>query len=128
MKYVDLKLLSSILQSVITNEETKVQKKLIKIYDKLKPSLQEYQDKANELRIDNASVDEKDILLLDEKGNYRFSKQNIKILNKQLQELDNQEVVFEKIAITNPQGLEQFLFLKDWVTGVPFQEEVDEEL
>jgi hypothetical protein len=128
MKYVDLKLLSSILQSVITNEETKVQKKLIKIYDKLKPSLQEYQDKANELRIDNASVDEKDILLLDEKGNYRFSKQNIKILNKQLQELDNQEVVFEKIAITNPQGLEQFLFLKDWVTGVPFKEEVDEEL
>jgi hypothetical protein len=128
MKYSDLKLLSSILQSVITNEETKVQKKLIKIYDKLKPSLQEYQDKANELRIDNASVDEKDILLLDEKGNYRFSKQNIKILNKQLQELDNQEVVFEKIAITNPQGLEQFLFLKDWVTGVPFQEEVDEEL
>jgi len=128
MKYVDLKLLSSILQSIITNEETKVQKKLIKIYDKLKPSLQEYQDKANELRIDNASVDEKDILLLDEKGNYRFSKQNIKILNKQLQELDNQEVVFEKIAITNPQGLEQFLFLKDWVTGVPFKEEVDEEL
>jgi hypothetical protein len=128
MKYVDLKLLSSILQSVITNEETKVQKKLIKIYEKIKPSLQEYQDKANELRIDNASVDEKDILLLDEKGNYRFSKQNIKILNKQLQELDNQEVVFEKIAITNPQGLEQFLFLKDWVTGVPFQEEEEEEL
>jgi predicted nuclease with TOPRIM domain len=128
MKYVDLKLLSSILQSVITNEETKVQKKLIKIYEKIKPSLQEYQDKANELRIDNASVDEKDILLLDEKGNYRFSKQNIKILNKQLQELDNQEVVFEKIAITNPQGLEDYLFLKDWVTGVPFKEEVDEEL
>jgi hypothetical protein len=128
MKYSDLKLLSSILQSVITNEETKVQKKLIKIYDKLKPSLQEYQDKANELRIDNASVDEKEILVLDEKGNYRFSKQNIKILNKQLQELDNQEVVFEKIAITNPQGLEQFLFLKDWVTGVSFQEEEEEEL
>lgn len=128
MKYSDLKLLSSILQSVITNEETKVQKKLIKIYDKLKPSLQEYQDKANELRIDNASVDEKDILLLDEKGNYRFSKQNIKILNKQLQDLDNQEVKFEKIAITNPQGLEQFIFLKDWVTGVSFQEEEEEEL
>ena len=128
MKYSDLKLLSSILQSVITNEETKVQKKLIKIYDKLKPSLQEYQDKANELRIDNASVDEKEILVLDEKGNYRFSKQNIKILNKQLQELDNQEVKFEKIAITNPQGLEQFLFLKDWVTGVSFQEEEEEEL
>jgi hypothetical protein len=49
-------------------------------------------------------------------------------LNKQLQELDNQEVVFEKIAITNPQGLEDYLFLKDWVTGVPFKEEVDEEL
>jgi hypothetical protein len=128
MKYSDLKLLSSILQSVIPNEETKVQKKLIKIYDKLKPSLQEYQDKANELRIDNASVDEKDILLLDEKGNYRFSKQNIKILNKQLQELDNQEIVFEKIAITNPQGLEDYLFLKDWVTGVPFKEEEEEEL
>jgi hypothetical protein len=128
MKYLDLKILSNILQSIITNEETKVQKKLIKIYEKIKPSLQEYQDKANELRIDNASVDEKDILLLDEKGNYRFSKQNIKILNKQLQELDNQEVVFEKINITNPQGLEEFTFLKGWVTGVTFIEEEEEEL
>lgn len=128
MKYVDLKLLSTILQSIITNEETKVQKKLIKIYDKLKPSLQEYQDKANDLRVDHASVDERDILILDEKGNYRFTKQNIKILNKQLQDLDNQEFAFEKIVITNPQGLEEYTFLKDWVTGVPFQEEVDEAL
>jgi hypothetical protein len=128
MKYLDLKILGNILQSIITNEETKVQKKLIKIYEKIKPNLQEYQDKANELRIDNASVDEKDILILDEKGNYRFSKQSIKVLNKQLQDLDNQEVVFEKINITNPQGLEQFTFLKGWVTGVTFVEEEEEEL
>jgi hypothetical protein len=128
MKYLDLKILHNILQSVITNEETKVQKKLFKIYEKIKPYVESHQDKANELRIDNASVDEKDILILDEKGNYRFSKQSIKVLNKQLQDLDNQEFAFEKINITNPQGLEQFTFLKGWVTGVTFVEEEEEEL
>lgn len=123
MKYKDLLTLSNILQAVITSDETKVQKKLIKIYEKLKPYMESNTEKANDLRLDNAFVDDKGILLLDEKGNYRFSKEGIKKLNKQLQDLDNQEFVFEKINITNPEGLEGYTFLKGWVTGVTFVED-----
>lgn len=126
MKRKELNIINNILQTVITNEETKVQKKLIKIYEKLKPYMESNSEKANELRLDNASVDDKGILLTDEKGGYKYSKEGVKKLTKQLQDLDNEEFVFEKINITNPEGLEQFVFLRDWVTGVTFEE--DEEL
>ena len=126
MKYKELNVLSNNLQSVINNEETKVQKKLVKIFEKVKPVIEEYQDKINELRLDNASVDDKGILLTDEKGAYKFSKEGVKNLSKQLQDLDNQEFTFEKINVVNPQGLDKFTFLKDWLTGVTFEE--DEEL
>jgi len=128
MKYRDLNVLASNLQAVITNEETKVQKKLVKIFEKVKPIVEEYQEKANDLKIDNASVDEKDILLLDEKGGYKFTKDGLKALTKQLQDLDNQEFEFTKINVVNPQGLEKFIFLKDWLSGVNFIEEEEEEL
>jgi len=123
MKYKDLNVLSNNLQAVVNGEETKVQKKLIKIFEKVKPIIQEYQDKINELRLDNASVDDKGILLTDEKGGYKFSKEGVKTLNKQLQDLDNQEFTFEKINVVNPQGLDKFTFLKDWLSGVTFEEE-----
>lgn len=123
MKYKELNVLSNNLQSVINNEETKVQKKLVKIFEKVKPVIEEYQDKINELRLDNASVDDKGILLTDEKGAYKFSKEGVKNLSKQLQDLDNQEFTFEKINVVNPQGLDKFTFLKDWLTGVTFEEE-----
>lgn len=123
MKYKELNVLSNNLQAVINNEETKVQKKLVKIFEKVKPIIEEYQDKINELRLDNASVDDKGILLTDEKGGYKFSKEGIKTLSKQLQDLDNQEFTFEKINVVNPQGLDKFTFLKDWLTGVTFEEE-----
>lgn len=126
MKRKELNIINNILQTVINNEETKVQKKLIKIYEKLKPYMESNSEKANELRLDNASVDDKGILLTDEKGGYKYSKEGVKKLTKQLQDLDNEEFVFEKINITNPEGLEQFVFLKNWVTGVTFEE--DEEL
>ena len=126
MKRKELNIINNILQTVINNEETKVQKKLIKIYEKLKPYMESNSEKANELRLDNASVDDKGILLTDEKGGYKYSKEGVKKLTKQLQDLDNEEFVFEKINITNPEGLEQFVFLRDWVTGVTFEE--DEEL
>ena len=126
MKYRELNVLANNLQAVITNEETKVQKKLVKIFEKVKPIVEEYQEKANDLRIDNASVDEKDILLLDEKGGYRYSKEGAKLLTKQIMDLDNSEFPFAKINIVNPQGLEEFTFMKDWVVGITF--EAEEEL
>jgi hypothetical protein len=126
MTYKELNLLVRNIQASVGNQETKIQKKLFKIFEKVKPTLEDYNEKVNELRLDNASVDEKGILLMDDKGGYKFSKEGVKLLTKQVSDLDNSEFPFEKINVVNPQGLEEFIFLKDWVTGVPF--EADEEL
>lgn len=126
MTYKELNLLVRNIQASVGNQETKIQKKLFKIFEKVKSILEDYNDKVNELRLDNASVDEKGILLTDDKGAYKFSKEGAKLLTKQIFDLDNSEFPFEKINVVNPQGLEEFIFLKDWVTGVPF--EADEEL
>jgi hypothetical protein len=126
MTYKELNLLVRNIQASVGNQETKIQKKLFKIFEKVKPILEDYNEKVNELRLDNASADSEGMLLMDEKGGYKFSKEGVKLLTKQVSDLDNSEFPFEKINVVNPQGLEEFIFLKDWVTGVPF--EADEEL
>lgn len=127
--YKDLNDLAKKLQNVIGGQETKVQKKIVKIFEKIKPQLEAYQAAVEELRLDNASTDDKGILLLDEKGGYKFSKEGIKTLTKQIQELDAKEVEFKPLNVVNPQGLEPFLFLKDFTVGITFEEdEEDEEL
>ena len=126
MTYKELNLLVKNLQAIIGNQETKVQKKLFKIFEKVKGHLEAYTEMVNELRLDNASIDEKGILLVDEKGGYKYTKEGTKLFTKQLTDLDNSEFPFAKINIVNPQGLEEFTFLEDWVTGVSF--EADEEL
>jgi len=126
MTYKELNFLVRNIQASVGNQETKIQKKLFKIFEKVKPTLEDYNEKVNELRLDNASADSEGILLVDEKGGYKFSKEGVKLLTKQISDLDNSEFPFEKINVVNPQGLEEFIFLKDWVTGVPF--EADEEL
>jgi polyhydroxyalkanoate synthesis regulator phasin len=126
MTYKELNFLVRNIQASVGDQETKIQKKLFKIFEKIKPALEEYNEKVNELRLDNASADSEGMLLVDEKGGYKFSKEGVKLLTKQISDLDNSEFHFEKINVVNPQGLEEFIFLKDWVTGVPF--EADEEL
>jgi len=128
MNYKQLNQAVVTIQNVIANQETKVQKKLFKIFQKLKPVLTEYQDEVEVLRLDNASVDEKGILILDEKGNYKFSKEGITKLTKQIKDLGEKEITFEKINVVNPQGLETFTFLEDLLTGVEFKHEEEEEL
>jgi hypothetical protein len=126
MTYKELNLLVRNIQASVGNQETKIQKKLFKIFEKVKPILEDYNEKVNELRLDNASADSEGMLIMDEKGGYKFSKEGVKLLTKQVSDLDNSEFPFEKINVVNPQGLEEFIFLRDWVTGVPF--EADEEL
>lgn len=128
MNYNQLNAAVTTIQNVIGKQETKVQKKLFKIFEKLKPVLTEYQDEVEVLRLDNASVDDKGVLFTDEKGNYKFSKEGITKLKKQLKELGEKEITFTKINVVNPQGLETFTFLEDLLTGVEFQHDEEEEL
>ena len=128
MKYNQLNTLIASINAVIGNQETKVQKKLFKIYEKVKSHHESYQSQVEELRLDNASTDDKDILLLDEKGGYKFTKEAIKKLTAQVNELGNKEFDFTPIPVVNTAGLETFVFLSDWTTGIEFVKEIEEEL
>jgi len=128
MKYQQLNTLVASINAVIGSQETKTQKKLFKIYQKVKTHHEDYQAKVEELRLDNASTKENDILILNEKGEYSFTKEAIKKLTEQVKELNNKEFDFTPIPVVNPQGLEDFNFLEDWTTGITFIKEIEEEL
>jgi hypothetical protein len=128
MKYQQLNTLVASINAVIGSQETKVQKKLFKIYEKVKSHHESYQAQVEELRLDNASTDDKDILLLDEKGGYKFTKENIKKLTAQVKELGEKEFEFKPIEVVNTKGLEDFNFLEEWTTGISFVKEEEEEL
>jgi len=127
MKYQQLNQLIYNLNQVV-GQETKTAKKLYKIYEKVKTHHEDYQAKVEELRLDNAQVDDKDCLVLNEKGEYRFTKEAIKKLTEQVKELSNKEFDFKPIEVLNPNGLENFTFLENWVTGITFIKEEEEEL
>ena len=128
MKYQQLNTLVASINAVIGSQETKTAKKLFKIYEKVKTHHEDYQAKVEELRLDNAQVDDKDCLVLNEKGEYRFTKEAIKKLTEQVKELSNKEFDFTPIPVVNPQGLEHFTFLESWTTGITFVKEEEEEL
>jgi hypothetical protein len=128
MKYKQLLQLVSSINVVIGNQDTKTQKKLFKIYEKVKAYHEDYQAEVEILRLDNAQTDDKDCLLLDDKGNYKFSKEGIKKLTKDIEALNDKEFDFQIINVVNPEGLKDFTFLQDWVTGVEFNKQEEEEL
>ena len=128
MQFKQLNTLVASINAVIGSQETKVQKKLFRLYEKVKSHHESYQAQVEELRLDNASTDSNDILLLDEKNGYKFTKESIKKLTAQVAELGNKEFDFTPIPVVNPQGLEDFNFLEDWTTGITFVKEEEEEL
>ena len=128
MQFKQLNTLVASINAVIGSQETKVQKKLFKIYEKVKSYHESYQAQVEELRLDNASTDDKDILLLDEKNGYKFTKESIKKLTAQVKELGEKEFEFKPIEVLNPNGLENFTFLENWTSGIKFIKEEEEEL
>lgn len=128
MKYNQIDEVIFQINQVINKEETKVQKKLVKFAEKLKTYQEEYRDKIQELRLDNAATDKDDVLLTNEKGEFKFTKDGIKKLNAQIKELGEKEFNFKPIEVINTSGLEVFTFLKDWTTGITFIEKEEEEL
>lgn len=129
-KYSDLNVVINRINVVIGSKETKVQKKLQLFYEKaLKAHHDSYTAQIEELRLDNAATDDKGILLVDDKGGYKFNKEGIKKLDKDIKELTAKEFDYQVIDVNNPAGLEELTFLKDWTNGIKFvEEEVEEEL
>jgi hypothetical protein len=128
MKYKQLLQLVGNLNAVIGGTETKTQKKLVQIYNKVKPYHEAYNTEVEGLRLDAAQTDDKDCLLLTDKGEYKFSKEGIKKLTKDIEALNDKEFDFQIINVVNPNGLEDFTFLEDWTTGIEFNKQEEEEL
>jgi len=128
MKYKQLLQLVGNLNAVIGSQETKTAKKLFQIYNKVKPYHEAYNTEVESLRLDNAQTDSNDCLLLTDKGEYKFSKEGIKKLTKDIDALNDKEFDFQIINVVNPQGLEDFTFLEDWTTGIEFNKQEEEEL
>ena len=128
MKYKQLLQLVSSINAVIGNQESKTQKKLFKLYEKVKKHHEAYQTEVEILRLDNAQTDDKDCLLLDDKGGYKFTKDGIKKLTKDIEALNDKEFDFVIINVVNQEGLKDFTFLEDWTTGIEFNKQEDIEL
>ncbi|CAB4157447.1 hypothetical protein UFOVP690_24 [uncultured Caudovirales phage] len=125
MKYKELLELVNNLNNEVVNqqvkgEETKASQKLGKIAKKLEKYVNEYNEQVEEIRIDNASTDDKGVILKEEKGGYKFGKDGLKKVMKQIKELNEKEFTYETINVINPAGLEEFTFLNGWVNGVEF--------
>jgi len=116
----ELLTLVQFLNANVGEGKTKGQKKLIKIGERIQKQLDDFNEKKEELRLDNASVDKDGNLLLNEKNEYNFNKEGVKKLNSQLKDLLLSEISFEPIPVINPEGLEQYGFLNGWVSGVEF--------
>lgn len=105
---------------------TKGVKKLQKIGGKIKAHLDEYNEKLEDLRLDNAHTDSTGALILDEKGGYKFSKDGLKKLNKDIRDLMEKD--FELYQFTfSTEGIENYGFLEGWVEGLTFPEIQEEE-
>jgi hypothetical protein len=109
----------------VKGEDTKISQKLSKIAKKLTKYVDEYNEQVEEIRIDNASTDDKGVILKEENGGYKFTKDGLKNVLKQIKELNEKEFIYEKINVVNPSGLEEFTFLQDWLTGVEFDKEIE---
>jgi hypothetical protein len=128
MQYKKLLQLVSNINVVIGNQDTKTQKKLFKIYSKLKTYHDDYNTEVEILRLDNAQTDSNDCLLLTDKGEYKFTKEGIKKLTKDIEALNDKEFDFQIINVVNQEGLQDFTFLEDWTTGIEFNKQEEEEL
>lgn len=128
MKYKQLNEVVYKIQTIKGKPEEKVIKKLLKFIEKLKPYNEDYNTKVQDLRLDNAATDKDGVLLLDEKGEYKFTKEGLKKLTEQIKELGEKEFEFKPIEVINTNGLENFTFLQEWTTGITFIKEEEEEL
>ena len=126
MTYKELIEAMQILVQNIGNQETKTQKKLLKIHGKLKEYYEEYEEKLNDIRLENAMTEENGALILDDKGGYKFTKDGQRKMYKEIKDLLSKEFEYDFIEVVNPSGLEEHIYLKNFIVGVKFTQSEEE--
>lgn len=126
--YESLLILVQNLNANIKDGNTKGEKKLALIGKKVNPYLEIYNEKLDEIKLDNASVDKDNNLIIVEGGGYSYTKEATKNITKQVRELINSTFEHKLIPVINPDDLKQYAFLEGWLSGIEFEKEIEEEI
>ena len=123
--YADLLDLVRNLNGVQAEPNSKREKKLKKIAEKVKSIFEQYNEQREEIRLDNAHANAEGVLDLNEKGEYKFTKEGLKQMNKDIKKLLDKSFEFYQLSFNN-ESIEDLMFLAGWVESISFPEEVNE--
>lgn len=96
---------------------SKTEAKLKKIVEKIKPLFESYNEKREDLRLDHAHTESNGVLDLNEKGEYKFTKDGIKAMAKDMKKLLDETFEFYQFTFST-EGIDSFKFLAGWVEGI----------
>jgi len=101
---------------------SKREAELKKIAEKIKPLFDEYNEKREDIRLDHAYADQNGVLELNEKGEYKFTKEGIKGMAKGMKSLLDESFEFYQFTFST-EGIEDLKFLAGWVEGIEADKE-----
>jgi hypothetical protein len=101
---------------------SKREKKLKKIAEKIKPIFEQYNEQREDIRLDNAHSNAEGVLDLNEKSEYKFTKEGLKKMNKDMKQLLDKSFEFYQFTFNN-EGIEDLFFLAGWVESILLPEE-----
>jgi ElaB/YqjD/DUF883 family membrane-anchored ribosome-binding protein len=104
---------------------SKAEAKLKKIAEKIKPLFEQYHDKREDIRLDNAHTESNGVLDLNEKGEYKFTKDGIKAMAKDMKALLDDTFEFYQFTFSS-EGIESFKFLAGWVESIEAEQSAEE--
>ena len=104
---------------------SKTEIKLKKIAEKIKPIFEEYNEKREDIRLDHAHTDSNGVLDLNEKGEYKFTKDGIKAMAKDMKALLDDTFEFYQFTFSS-EGIENFKFLAGWVESIEAEQSAEE--
>jgi hypothetical protein len=115
--YAELLALVQALNATNAERGTKREEKLKKIAKKVKPLFDDYNDEKETIRLDNAYTDAYGVLVLNEKGEYKYTKDGAKAMKEDMKKLLNKEFDFYRFTFSS-EGIEDLLFLDGWVESM----------
>jgi ElaB/YqjD/DUF883 family membrane-anchored ribosome-binding protein len=114
------------LNSTPVEKGSKAEAKLKKIGEKIKPIFEEYNEKREDIRLDHAHTEANGVLELNEKGEYKFTKDGIKAMAKDMKKLLDETFEFYQFTFSS-EGIENFTFLAGWVESIEPEQSIEVE-
>jgi ElaB/YqjD/DUF883 family membrane-anchored ribosome-binding protein len=114
------------LNSTPVEKGSKAEAKLRKIGEKIKPIFEEYNEKREDIRLDHAHTEANGVLELNEKGEYKFTKDGIKAMAKDMKKLLDETFEFYQFTFSS-EGIENFTFLAGWVESIEPEQSIEVE-